>query len=200
MKLQSTGWRGEGSAPWCVADDQLLTEALALGFTAPDIGVLLGRSAGAVRLRRDKLARRSQEAAEEQCMAARRRTRPCMRCSNPFESEGSHNRLCDPCRAFANGLSPMAPDDGLVDDDDAEAAEDDAHAAPPPTVPRDTHPWRRRHSPAAAAGRGQSGPSHPPGDSKVQGKRAAPAAPAPNVTREFSARIRIDLTQGVRRV
>lgn len=26
-------------------------------------------------------------------------TRPCLCCQRPFESEGKHNRLCDPCRA-----------------------------------------------------------------------------------------------------
>ena len=29
---------------------------------------------------------------------AKRMTRPCLCCGNPFESEGIHNRLCNVCR------------------------------------------------------------------------------------------------------
>ncbi|UTS79538.1 hypothetical protein OL67_000585 [Phaeobacter piscinae] len=30
---------------------------------------------------------------------ARRKRRKCMTCSDPFMSEGAHNRMCNPCRA-----------------------------------------------------------------------------------------------------
>lgn|GEM_PF-1347309 len=33
-------------------------------------------------------------------------TRPCLRCRKPFESEGSHNRLCGPCGK--RDVSPFA--------------------------------------------------------------------------------------------
>ena len=35
-------------------------------------------------------------------------TRPCLRCRKPFESEGSHHRLCGPCANRASETSPYA--------------------------------------------------------------------------------------------
>jgi hypothetical protein len=143
--VAKSGWRGEGSAPWSAADDALLTDALALGFTAPDIAVLMGRSAGAVRLRRDKLARLAQDAAEESRRAARVKLRNCLRCCDPFESEGPHNRLCDLCRAGVADVSPMHPEGLRAEIDNAkEAAGSGASAAAPPGPPLAGHPWRAR--------------------------------------------------------
>lgn len=36
---------------------------------------------------------------------ARRGPRPCLCCGEVFDSEGIHNRLCDPCRAGSDALS-----------------------------------------------------------------------------------------------
>lgn len=189
MKLDQarSGWRGAGSTAWSQADDAMLQEALALGFSAPGIGVLLGRSAGAVRLRRDKLQRLTREAADAERRASRRRTRPCMRCSNSFESEGSHNRMCNPCRAFANGLSPMAPDDP-ADDDAVDAASSDAHAAPPPGLPRIA---RASSAPSRARAAAARGTFEAPGRSKVAVKTGATAAPGTRVHRDHPDEIRI---------
>ncbi len=35
-------------------------------------------------------------------------TRPCLQCRKPFESEGSHHRLCGPCTNRASETSPYA--------------------------------------------------------------------------------------------
>lgn len=35
-------------------------------------------------------------------------TRPCLRCRQPFESEGAHHRLCYPCANRAGEVSPFA--------------------------------------------------------------------------------------------
>lgn len=38
----------------------------------------------------------------------RMKRRRCLRCDREFRSEGPHNRLCQPCRAFlAAGPTPM---------------------------------------------------------------------------------------------
>jgi hypothetical protein len=46
--------------------------------------------------------------------ARKRMTRPCLCCSQPFESEGIHNRLCPPCRARGSeaGSYSVAPRSG----------------------------------------------------------------------------------------
>lgn len=50
--------------------------------------------AGAERARDDIRARKQ------------RRLRPCLCCGKQFTSEGSHNRLCQPCRQSADGTIP----------------------------------------------------------------------------------------------
>lgn len=187
LEQAKSRWRGEGSRPWSASDDGLLMEGQALSFTPVELAVLLGRTPGAVRMRIATLQRRAQTAAEESRMAARGRTRPCMRCAVPFASEGPHNRMCDPCRSYANGLSPMAPDDGCLDDDGAEAAEDDASAAPSPGLPLIAHPWRTPPRAAAAAALAHLARSATPGGVKVQGKRGATAAWGRNVQRDHPA-------------
>ena len=41
------------------------------------------------------------------------KTRPCLRCDRRFQSEGSYNRLCDPCRALLDA-QPSAPGYGII--------------------------------------------------------------------------------------
>lgn len=36
--------------------------------------------------------------------------RPCLRCGQPFASDGAHHRLCDGCRQTVRDVSPFAPD------------------------------------------------------------------------------------------
>lgn len=52
---------------------------------------------------------------KEADLAARRMTRTCMNCRNPFESEGIHNRMCTRCRSLsADDYNPygLAPRSG----------------------------------------------------------------------------------------
>lgn len=39
---------------------------------------------------------------------ARKTVRPCLHCGNDFQSEGIHNRLCDPCRRLGDGPMPCS--------------------------------------------------------------------------------------------
>lgn len=57
------------------------------------------------RKRRDALTPRPSRAGQDAKPGARgRRARPCIRCGDPFMSEGPHNRMCKHCRGFAAGL------------------------------------------------------------------------------------------------
>jgi len=49
--------------------------------------------------------------------AARRhaRTRACMTCGKPFQSEGNHNRMCDPCRRRGRDYDPMMVADQRIE-------------------------------------------------------------------------------------
>jgi len=38
-----------------------------------------------------------------------KKKRDCMRCKRPFMSQGPGNRLCEPCRKYAEVVSPWAP-------------------------------------------------------------------------------------------
>ncbi|MCU0826612.1 MAG: hypothetical protein MUE52_04235 [Tabrizicola sp.] len=52
---------------------------------------------------------------KETDLAARRKTRACMCCTEPFQSEGIHNRLCSRCRSKeADNWNPygLAPRSG----------------------------------------------------------------------------------------
>jgi tRNA(Ile2) C34 agmatinyltransferase TiaS len=40
----------------------------------------------------------AQTKADRLAREARVRVRPCLRCGTKFESEGPHNRMCNPCR------------------------------------------------------------------------------------------------------
>ena len=40
--------------------------------------------------------------------------RPCLRCGEPFPSEGAHNRLCEPCRQSIRRADPGMPDARLA--------------------------------------------------------------------------------------
>jgi len=46
---------------------------------------------------------------------AKRGLRPCLCCGTPFESEGIHNRMCDPCRGLDDPM-PMASYQGSSSD------------------------------------------------------------------------------------
>lgn len=83
------------AAPYTSAENTLLLEARALAFTWTDIAKLLGRPSGdAVRRRWLVLQEREQQARQLASLQQRR----CMTCGGMFGSEGSHNRMCEPCR------------------------------------------------------------------------------------------------------
>ena len=75
-------------------------------LTWPQIAYMLGRASGMAVSWRYRKLRARQELAKAPPKVFR--TRPCMRCGVNFASEGPHNRMCDPCRTFADGLSPFA--------------------------------------------------------------------------------------------
>ena len=93
-----------GPAPriWCPDEDSLLHQMVAEGATWSEIGRALGLD------RRMCKGRHTALTAEPPDPPRPTRTRPCMRCGRSFQSEGAHNRLCDPCRDGAAGMAPLA--------------------------------------------------------------------------------------------
>lgn len=110
--------------PEYTATEQTTIKSLrAAGNSFQAIADALGRPSGsAVRAKFEAMQRRTDRAR----MQAAKRRRPCMTCGTVFASEGVHNRMCDPCRTGAAGLSPLelaadcvacvAPDSGVVGD------------------------------------------------------------------------------------
>jgi hypothetical protein len=41
--------------------------------------------------------------------------RTCMTCGETFQSEGAHNRMCEPCRRMSREISPYDPGHGSLD-------------------------------------------------------------------------------------
>lgn len=58
------------------------------------------------KLQADRLRDEKQRAADAK---AKRGPRRCMKCEREFDSEGIHNRLCNPCRQSADPLDPVRP-------------------------------------------------------------------------------------------
>lgn len=57
-------------------------------------------------------ATEAREAMERRTRAPAARTRPCMCCRQPFESEGIHNRLCTECRRQSSEHDSWGPTPG----------------------------------------------------------------------------------------
>lgn len=107
--------------PWSKQDDErVITDAKA--NVSPHVtAAALGRTAKAVGLRRVHLRSRGVDVPfvrtgrapgkqkQPAVRAAGRTERKCLNCSNPFMSEGAHNRLCNRCRYSASTASPYAP-------------------------------------------------------------------------------------------
>ena len=86
-------------APFTPEQDAALLAQRRAGRTWHAIGEAIGRpvTPRALRTRFDKLPDRAK------APAVRCRERPCMTCSEPFQSSGPGNRLCDDCRTSTSG-------------------------------------------------------------------------------------------------
>jgi len=87
---------------WTDAEDLLLRRMVADGATWSETGRALGLD------RRMCKARHAALTAEPTDPPPVTRERRCMTCGAPFQSEGSHHRMCDRCRSGAAGMAPLA--------------------------------------------------------------------------------------------
>lgn len=100
-----------GSRHWTPEEDGRLLAMRGIGFSHREIGEALGRATSSIGSRLNTL--RSMPLRTSEPVARRRASRvmrPCMCCRRPFQSEGAHNRLCDPCRRKGSDISPFTPD------------------------------------------------------------------------------------------
>lgn len=96
----------EGKAVgWSPEELALLRQLWTAGLALAEIARRLGRSAEAVRsrARRLRLAPRRWRRRGLAVPALAGSERACLCCTAEFVSEGPHNRLCDTCRASADG-------------------------------------------------------------------------------------------------
>jgi hypothetical protein len=180
-KSQS-GFRGAGARRWTAAEDELLAEGRALGFTFSELVILLGRDVtpGAIQMRLNALRQRAAAVVEAERVAARVKMRRCMRCTIEFPSPHAGVRLCDGCRAFASDLSPLAPAWAADDEDDVEAA-DGPSVVGLPLIARASSKPRGR---ATASAHRQPKPT---GGVEVRSVSGAPAAPGTNFHHDHPA-------------
>lgn len=89
----------DGKRLWSKEEDRLLTEMRRQGLPMREIGVLLGRSTMSVSGRIDTLNKLPIVRTDDR-KSEKRKSRPCMRCTALFMSEGRGNRHCNPCREW----------------------------------------------------------------------------------------------------
>jgi hypothetical protein len=107
---------------WSEADDAMLCDLWRADVRMREIAARLGRTEGAAYSRANKLklgerfkappVRRQHRHGNRPASGAI--GRPCLRCGQPFPSEGSHHRLCRGCSIFAGqALDASFPIHGL---------------------------------------------------------------------------------------
>lgn len=118
-----------GSGPrWTQADDDLLADMTRRGYSEKAVSRTLNRSIYALQARKTLLRSLGDLPPAEigrprvkggapsptappsphRPRRAGKSTRPCMCCTDPFASEGSHNRMCWECLNKSRSISPYA--------------------------------------------------------------------------------------------
>ncbi len=95
---------------WSAAEDAEARRLRDEGLTAREIGRRLGRTGMAVedhfRPRPEKRTHRKPPLSLDG-----KATRTCLKCRQPFRSEGIHNRLCEPCKGTIGKVFGAGPVD-----------------------------------------------------------------------------------------
>ena len=93
------------SAPWSKREKDILRSRWALNWRAGTIGAEIGRSESAVwrqawllQLPRRKFDQEGVKIAKRRGSKSDTIERKCLGCTNPFDSTGPGNRMCDACR------------------------------------------------------------------------------------------------------
>ena len=80
--------------PWTREDVSELMRLWNTDYTNADIARILGRKETAIAVKATRISMGSKKAKGESTL----KKIPCLRCRQPFMSEGRHNRYCDPCK------------------------------------------------------------------------------------------------------
>lgn len=91
---------------WSEADVRTLISMWSSSTNA-EIAKVLGRGENAIAVKATRLKLPRKEVAAKMSTPSSKRNgaklRDCLTCRTPFYSEGSHNRICDPCKVCNSG-------------------------------------------------------------------------------------------------
>lgn len=118
VKLRAGPRKAEVPSPFCVGTGtwtpvqrgELLHLVDGKGMTVEQVAQVIDRPAAAVFAELSLIRQGKGHVTMPQPNAAMRH---CMRCRDPFVSEGRHNRMCDPCRRAPSGAVEVVAHAGM---------------------------------------------------------------------------------------